>query len=218
LESPVLYFYSARGTSVFVNISLAKGLITEWYFHANSVTASNPRTDYSLDQMRSVAAIAWKTPFTSSLPGRQTSLATRQKITTMPPAKPLPHPFAWQPYPTISRNVSSASTSPISAYSLQMALCSSVRSRPPLPSKKAQTGSTPLVQSPTSSCSFRATLWNASYLSPFRPHRLRPTASSSAASNSSPLPPSKSVATALASGDRAILAKYSRFLEPILIA
>jgi hypothetical protein len=59
METPVLYFYSPQETSVSVKVSFAKGLITEWYPHASSVAVSNPRTDFSLYQKRSVSGIAW---------------------------------------------------------------------------------------------------------------------------------------------------------------
>jgi hypothetical protein len=59
METPVLYFYSPRETTVSVKVSFAKGLITEWYPHSNYVAASNPRTDFSLDQMRSAGGITW---------------------------------------------------------------------------------------------------------------------------------------------------------------
>jgi hypothetical protein len=37
METPVLYFYSAREASVSVKVSFSKGLITEWYPHASAV-------------------------------------------------------------------------------------------------------------------------------------------------------------------------------------
>jgi len=37
METPVLYFYSARETTVSVKVAFAKGLITEWYPHASAV-------------------------------------------------------------------------------------------------------------------------------------------------------------------------------------
>jgi hypothetical protein len=37
METPVLYFYSARETTVSVKVSFAKGYITEWYPHASGV-------------------------------------------------------------------------------------------------------------------------------------------------------------------------------------
>ena len=37
METPVLYFYSPLETTVSVNVSFAKGVITEWYPHASAV-------------------------------------------------------------------------------------------------------------------------------------------------------------------------------------
>ncbi len=37
METPVVYFYSKRETTVSVRVSFAKGLITEWYPHASAV-------------------------------------------------------------------------------------------------------------------------------------------------------------------------------------
>jgi len=37
METPVLYFYTPRETTVSVNVSFAKGVITEWYPHASAV-------------------------------------------------------------------------------------------------------------------------------------------------------------------------------------
>ncbi|HTB94759.1 MAG TPA: hypothetical protein VK728_18130 [Candidatus Sulfotelmatobacter sp.] len=59
METPVLYFYSQRETSISVNVSFARGLITEWYPHADSInTALTPR-DYSLFNIKSFGSIAW---------------------------------------------------------------------------------------------------------------------------------------------------------------
>jgi len=59
METPVLYFYSPRETSVSVKVSFAQGLITEWYPHAVPLAPLNPRTDFSLDQKRTVGGITW---------------------------------------------------------------------------------------------------------------------------------------------------------------
>ncbi len=37
METPVLYFYSNRETTISVHVSFAQGLITEWYPHADRV-------------------------------------------------------------------------------------------------------------------------------------------------------------------------------------
>jgi len=59
METPVLYFYSPREASVSVKVSFAQGLITEWYPHAVPLAPLNPRTDFSLDQKRTVGGITW---------------------------------------------------------------------------------------------------------------------------------------------------------------
>jgi hypothetical protein len=59
METPVLYFYSSRETTVTVHATFSKGLITEWYPHA-SVPALDPRRDYGLSQKRTEGAITWK--------------------------------------------------------------------------------------------------------------------------------------------------------------
>ena len=59
METPVLYFYSPRETTVSVNVSFAKGLITEWYPHADSVNSALTSRDYSLYNKKSPGDIAW---------------------------------------------------------------------------------------------------------------------------------------------------------------
>jgi hypothetical protein len=59
METPVLYFYSPRATTVSVNVSFVKGLITEWYPHADSLNPALTNRDYSLFNMRSAGAISW---------------------------------------------------------------------------------------------------------------------------------------------------------------
>jgi hypothetical protein len=59
METPVLYFYSARETTVSVNVSFAKGLITEWYPHADSANPALTPRDYSLYNKKSPGAITW---------------------------------------------------------------------------------------------------------------------------------------------------------------
>jgi len=61
METPVLYFYSSRDTTVSVNISFAKGLITEWYPHADSANPALTSRDYSLFNKKSPGAITWNT-------------------------------------------------------------------------------------------------------------------------------------------------------------
>jgi hypothetical protein len=59
METPVLYFYSPRETTISVNVSFAKGLITEWYPHADSANPALTTRDYSLYNKKSPGAIAW---------------------------------------------------------------------------------------------------------------------------------------------------------------
>ena len=59
METPVLYFYSPRETTVSVNVSFAKGLITEWYPHADSANPALTTRDCSLYNKKSPGAIAW---------------------------------------------------------------------------------------------------------------------------------------------------------------
>jgi len=59
METPVLYFYSPRETTVSVNLSFAKGLITEWYPRANSVNPALTQRDISLFNIKSSGGIAW---------------------------------------------------------------------------------------------------------------------------------------------------------------
>jgi hypothetical protein len=59
METPVLYFYSPRETTVSVNVSFAKGLITEWYPHADSANPSFTTRDYSLFNKKSPGSITW---------------------------------------------------------------------------------------------------------------------------------------------------------------
>jgi hypothetical protein len=59
METPVIYFYSPRETSVSVKVSFAKGLITEWYPHSASAAAIDPREDFSLFLMQGQGSIAW---------------------------------------------------------------------------------------------------------------------------------------------------------------
>ena len=61
METPVLYFYSPRETTVSVNVSFAKGLITEWYPHADSANPALTPRDFSLFNIKSSGAIAWNT-------------------------------------------------------------------------------------------------------------------------------------------------------------
>ena len=59
METPVLYFYDSHEERVSVNVSFAKGLITEWYPHASSVGPSANPADWSLFQGSQDGSIAW---------------------------------------------------------------------------------------------------------------------------------------------------------------
>jgi hypothetical protein len=66
LETPVLYFYTNRQTTVSVHVSFSRGLITEWYpraSHVYPVSAVAPKlanfSDWSLYQKHPDGSIAW---------------------------------------------------------------------------------------------------------------------------------------------------------------
>src|SRR5271168_3985653 len=68
METPVLYFYTNRETTVSVHVSFSKGLITEWYPRASRVYpvaavapkyASFPVSDWALSQEHPDGSITW---------------------------------------------------------------------------------------------------------------------------------------------------------------
>jgi hypothetical protein len=59
METPVLYFYSPRDLTVSARVSFAKGLITEWYPHADRVQPAGVMTDTSLSQLSVDGSIGW---------------------------------------------------------------------------------------------------------------------------------------------------------------
>ncbi|MFZ0957757.1 MAG: hypothetical protein WAN60_15535 [Candidatus Sulfotelmatobacter sp.] len=59
METPVLYFYSPRETTLSVKVSFAKGLITEWYPHASRVEPAEVRAADVLYQRHGRGSIAW---------------------------------------------------------------------------------------------------------------------------------------------------------------
>jgi len=74
METPVLYFYSTRDVTVSAKVSFAKGLITEWYPHADRVQPAGVLTHTSLSELPSDGSIAWNrvavSPnFTGEFPG-----------------------------------------------------------------------------------------------------------------------------------------------------
>jgi hypothetical protein len=59
METPVLYFYSPRDLTVSAKVSFAKGLITEWYPHADRVQPAGVLTDTNLSQLSADGSIMW---------------------------------------------------------------------------------------------------------------------------------------------------------------
>lgn len=68
METPVLYFYSNRETTISVHVSFAQGLITEWYPHADRVEPLGLQTqarmvsylnDWSRHQKQTNSSISW---------------------------------------------------------------------------------------------------------------------------------------------------------------
>jgi hypothetical protein len=61
METPVIYFYSSRETTLSVHVSFAKGLITEWYPHA---TGSTPKSgnlrNASLSRNQPDGSVSWE--------------------------------------------------------------------------------------------------------------------------------------------------------------
>src|SRR5437660_6256062 len=48
METPVLYFYSTHDVTLSVRVDFAKGLMTEWYPHANAPAVETPYYDAGL--------------------------------------------------------------------------------------------------------------------------------------------------------------------------
>ncbi|MGB7438154.1 MAG: hypothetical protein WBR26_19435 [Candidatus Acidiferrum sp.] len=59
METPVIYFYSSGENTVSVEATFSKGLITEWYPHADSVNPGLSTPYFSLHSMDSPGAISW---------------------------------------------------------------------------------------------------------------------------------------------------------------
>src|SRR5580704_14103307 len=68
METPVLYFYTNRTTTLSVHVSFSQGLITEWYPHANRVEPVGLQTqarmvsylnDWSRSQKQPDSSISW---------------------------------------------------------------------------------------------------------------------------------------------------------------
>jgi hypothetical protein len=59
METPVLYFYSPKEETVSVNVSFAKGVITEWYPHASRVEPKAGLYNGILQQAGAAGSITW---------------------------------------------------------------------------------------------------------------------------------------------------------------
>jgi hypothetical protein len=59
METPVLYFYSPRDVTVSARVSFSKGLITEWYPHADRIQPGGVVPDTSLSQLSADGSITW---------------------------------------------------------------------------------------------------------------------------------------------------------------
>jgi hypothetical protein len=60
METPVLYFYSPRATSVSVHVAFKNGLITEWYPQVSKATPRGDLRNVSLNDQRTRGEIWWK--------------------------------------------------------------------------------------------------------------------------------------------------------------
>jgi hypothetical protein len=59
METPVLYFYSTHDVTLSVHVNFAKGLITEWYPHANAPAVETPYYDSGLYDGKTKGTISW---------------------------------------------------------------------------------------------------------------------------------------------------------------
>ena len=59
METPVLYFYSPGDVTVSARVSFSKGLITEWYPHADRVQPGGVVPDTALSQLSADGSITW---------------------------------------------------------------------------------------------------------------------------------------------------------------
>lgn len=60
METPVLYFYSPRELTASVDVAFSRGLITEWYPHADSANPALDERLFTLYRQKSPGAISWK--------------------------------------------------------------------------------------------------------------------------------------------------------------
>jgi hypothetical protein len=59
METPVLYFYSPHDVTLSARVSFSKGLITEWYPHADQVEPAGIKRNANLSQLKTDGSIAW---------------------------------------------------------------------------------------------------------------------------------------------------------------
>jgi hypothetical protein len=59
METPVVYFYSPRDVTVSAKVSFSKGLITEWYPHADQVEPAGAVRNANLSRLKADGSIAW---------------------------------------------------------------------------------------------------------------------------------------------------------------
>jgi hypothetical protein len=59
METPVLYFYSPRDVTVSASVAFSKGLITEWYPHADRVQPGGALPEASLNHLQADGSIVW---------------------------------------------------------------------------------------------------------------------------------------------------------------
>lgn len=59
METPVLYFYDSRETTVSVKVNFSRGVITEWYPHANRVEPQSELYNAALSSKGADGSIAW---------------------------------------------------------------------------------------------------------------------------------------------------------------
>jgi hypothetical protein len=60
METPVLYFYAARATTLSVHVDFPKGWITEWYPHADRVEKEQPPNSFAPGYGYRSGGIDWK--------------------------------------------------------------------------------------------------------------------------------------------------------------
>jgi hypothetical protein len=69
METPVLYFYSPRRMTVSVSVAFSKGVITEWYPHADRVQPGGILRDTNLNRLENDGSIAWNDVTVAPLQG-----------------------------------------------------------------------------------------------------------------------------------------------------